>query len=72
MYILRSQRTMVLKRLFAIKKGWLNAVTGELRAPGSGDDATRMQCLTSSSNGVAANWQLQCSGIICRPVGATA
>ena len=29
----RSKRTAVLKRLFAIKKGWLDPVTNELRRP---------------------------------------
>ena len=27
----RSKKTTVLKRLFAIKKGWLDPLTGELR-----------------------------------------
>ena len=35
--LLRSQKTAVLKKLFAIKKGWLDPVSGELRRPPSTD-----------------------------------
>ena len=35
--LLRSSKTAVLKKLFAIKKGWLDPVSGELRRPPSTD-----------------------------------
>ena len=35
---LRSRKTEVLKRLFAIKKGWLHPVTGAMRRPARDED----------------------------------
>ena len=56
---LRSQKTLVLKRLFAIKKGWLDARTGELRRPSSTD-------LEDDEDGGdedddVTGWKVQCS-----------